>query len=183
MPSRVLQRALSYCFLIWSSLVILSKMIYQLRFVQADLFQHNCTDQVSQDKYSVLLLSPLVAWYRSCKYLEWMFIQWTCLQTYCLLESQSCRHMLKKIKLEHTLMDYKYICHGAILCSLPSETVLSFSSLDFSPEFISQNIGTLEKTKLPPLGANIECPTFLVLAGFNLHVCLFSSEFTSTIFI
>ncbi|KAL9975258.1 hypothetical protein ACROYT_G012400 [Oculina patagonica] len=45
MPSRVLQRALSYCFLIWSSLVILSKMIYQLRFVQADLFQHNCTDQ------------------------------------------------------------------------------------------------------------------------------------------
>ena len=47
MPSRVLQRALSYCFLIWSSLVILSKMIYQLRFVQADLFQHNCTDQVS----------------------------------------------------------------------------------------------------------------------------------------
>lgn len=48
MPSRVLQRALSYCFLIWSSLVILSKMIYQLRFVQADLFQHNCTDQVSQ---------------------------------------------------------------------------------------------------------------------------------------
>ena len=49
MPSRVLQRALSYCFLIWSSLVILSKMIYQLRFVQADLFQHNCTDQVSPD--------------------------------------------------------------------------------------------------------------------------------------
>ena len=47
MPSRLLQRALSYCFLIWSSLVILSKMIYQLRFVQADLFQHNCTDQVS----------------------------------------------------------------------------------------------------------------------------------------
>ncbi|XP_074617953.1 piezo-type mechanosensitive ion channel component 1-like isoform X1 [Acropora palmata] len=45
MPSRVLQKALSYCFLIWSSLVILSKMIYQLRFVQADLFQHNCTDQ------------------------------------------------------------------------------------------------------------------------------------------
>lgn len=45
MPSRLLQRALSYCFLIWSSLVILSKMIYQLRFVQADLFQHNCTDQ------------------------------------------------------------------------------------------------------------------------------------------
>lgn len=27
--------------------MILSKMIYQLRFVQADLFQHNCTDQVS----------------------------------------------------------------------------------------------------------------------------------------
>lgn len=49
MPSRVLQRALSYCFLIWSSLVILSKMIYQLRFVQADLFQHNCTDQVSPE--------------------------------------------------------------------------------------------------------------------------------------
>ena len=37
--------------------MILSKMIYQLRFVQADLFQHNCTDQVSvsfliyRDKY------------------------------------------------------------------------------------------------------------------------------------
>ncbi|XP_031574449.1 piezo-type mechanosensitive ion channel component 2-like [Actinia tenebrosa] len=45
MPSRMVQRALSYCFLIWSSLVILSKMIYQLRFVQADLFQHNCTDK------------------------------------------------------------------------------------------------------------------------------------------
>ena len=27
--------------------MILSKMIYQLRFVQADLFQHNCTDQVN----------------------------------------------------------------------------------------------------------------------------------------
>lgn len=51
MPSRVLQKALSYCFLIWSSLVILSKMIYQLRFVQADLFQHNCTDQVSSCSY------------------------------------------------------------------------------------------------------------------------------------
>ena len=31
--------------------MILSKMIYQLRFVQADLFQHNCTDQVSLDEY------------------------------------------------------------------------------------------------------------------------------------
>lgn len=54
MPSRVLQRALSYCFLIWSSLVILSKMIYQLRFVQADLFQHNCTDQVGSGSCCLL---------------------------------------------------------------------------------------------------------------------------------
>ena len=54
MPSHLLQRALSYCFLIWSSLVILSKMIYQLRFVQADLFQHNCTDQVSLGEYLCL---------------------------------------------------------------------------------------------------------------------------------
>ncbi|XP_020894049.1 piezo-type mechanosensitive ion channel component 1, partial [Exaiptasia diaphana] len=45
MPSHMLQRALSYCFLIWSSLVVVSKMFYQLRFVQADLFQHNCTDK------------------------------------------------------------------------------------------------------------------------------------------
>ena len=66
MPSRVLQRALSYCFLIWSSLVILSKMIYQLRFVQADLFQHNCTDQVSQSislmhKYFLYIYQLLIA--------------------------------------------------------------------------------------------------------------------------
>ena len=61
MPSRLLQRALSYCFLIWSSLVILSKMIYQLRFVQADLFQHNCTDQVS---INVLIYRGKILWIR-----------------------------------------------------------------------------------------------------------------------
>ncbi|CAB4011361.1 Hypothetical predicted protein, partial [Paramuricea clavata] len=44
MPSGVIQRALSYCFLIWSSLVILAKMCYQLQFVQEDVFQHNCSN-------------------------------------------------------------------------------------------------------------------------------------------
>jgi hypothetical protein len=46
MPSGVIQRALSYCFLIWSSLVILAKMCYQLQFVQEDVFQHNCSNTV-----------------------------------------------------------------------------------------------------------------------------------------
>jgi hypothetical protein len=51
MPSGVIQRALSYCFLIWSSLVILAKMCYQLQFVQEDVFQHNCSNSVRFSSY------------------------------------------------------------------------------------------------------------------------------------
>ena len=67
-------------------------------------------------------------------------------------------------------MNTVYLSWCNIICSLPSETVV------FSLDFISRNIGTLGKTKLPPSGANIKCPIFLVWQALTyMYVCFLQS--------
>eukprot|EP00794_Sanderia_malayensis_P018687 gene18687-20574_t len=43
MPSQRLQKVMNYFFVVWSSIVVLALMCYQLKFVSEDILKYNCT--------------------------------------------------------------------------------------------------------------------------------------------